>query len=108
MPMFYKSKSTGEIKRIDSKGLLLGYNKEAVYEDTSLPMSSGDAVMMTTDGILECRDSNGNAFGVSKIIKVIQKDNFNDSPLEILKEDIHKFNQAKFEDDVSVITISAN
>ena len=108
MPMFYKSKSTGEIKRIDSKGLLLGYNKEAVYEDTNLPMSSGDAVMMTTDGILECRDSNGNIFGVSKIIKVIQKDNFNDSPLEILKEDIHKFNQAKFEDDVSVITISAN
>ncbi|MCW9097655.1 MAG: response regulator [Ignavibacteriaceae bacterium] len=108
MPMFYKSKSTGEIKRIDSKGLLLGYNKESVYEDTTLPMSSGDAVMMTTDGILESRDSNGNAFGVSKIIKVIQKDNFNDSPLDILKEDIHKFNQAKFEDDVSVITISAN
>jgi phosphoserine phosphatase RsbU/P len=108
MPMFYKNKSTREIQRIDSKGLLLGYNKEAVYEDTTLQMSYGDAAIMTTDGILECRDNNGNQFGVSKIIKVIQKDSFNDSPLEILKEDIHNFNQARFEDDVSVITISAN
>ena len=108
MPMFYKNKSTGEIKRIDSKGLLLGYNKEAVYEDASMQMSSGDAVIMTTDGILECRDNKGDQFGLSKIIKVIQKENFNDTPLDILKQDIQDFNNAKFEDDVSVITISKN
>ncbi|MGB5530623.1 MAG: response regulator [Ignavibacteriaceae bacterium] len=107
MPMFYKSKSTGDIKRIDSKGLLLGYDKEAVFEDASMKMSSGDAVIMTTDGILECRDNKGNQFGLSKIIKVIQKDKFNDSPIDALKEDIYEFNQGKFEDDVSVITISA-
>jgi sigma-B regulation protein RsbU (phosphoserine phosphatase) len=108
MPMFYKKKSTREIQRIDSKGLLLGYNKEAVFDDASLQMSSGDAVIMTTDGILECRDNSGNAFGISKIIKVIQKDNFNDSPIDVLKADIYSFNQGRFEDDVSVITISAD
>ena len=59
-------------------------------------------------GLLECRDNNGDQFGLSKIIKVIQKENFNDTPLDILKQDIQDFNNAKFEDDVSVITISKN
>jgi sigma-B regulation protein RsbU (phosphoserine phosphatase) len=106
--MFYKSKSSGDIQRIDSKGLLLGYDKKADYKDASMQMSSGDAVIMTTDGILECRNNSGDQFGLSKIIKIIQKENFNDSPLDILKQEIYDFNQGKFEDDVSVITVSAN
>lgn len=108
LPMFYKNKSTGEIKRTDSKGLLLGYNLDAVYKDAELQMSSGDTILMTTDGIVDCRDNDGIQFGIGKLLKTLQKENFNDSPLNVLKEDIMNFNQEKFEDDVSVITISKN
>ena len=107
MPMFYQGKSNGEIKRIDSKGLLLGYKKESVFEDATLQMTAGDNVLMATDGIIECRNETGDQFGVGNLIKTIQKESFSTSPLETLKKDIMNFNQEKFDDDVSVITISA-
>jgi len=107
MPILYKSKSTGELKRIDSKGLLLGFNKDAVFEDANLQMNPDDFVIMTTDGMVECRNADGNQFGVSKLIKTIQKDNFIKSPIDVLRDDINNFNQLKFDDDVSVITIAA-
>ncbi len=107
MPILYRSKSTGELKRIDSKGLLLGFNKDAVFDDANLQMNPDDTVIMTTDGMVECRDVNGNQFGVSRLIKTIQKDNFVKSPIDVLRDDINNFNQLKFDDDVSVITVAA-
>jgi sigma-B regulation protein RsbU (phosphoserine phosphatase) len=85
----------------------LGYKKESVFEDATLPMTTGDNVLMTTDGVIECRDENGDQFGVGKLIRTIQKESFINSPLETLKQDITHFNQEKFDDDVSVIAISA-
>ena len=107
MPILYRSKSTGELKRIDSKGLLLGFNKDAVFDDANLQMNPDDTVIMTTDGMVECRDVDGNQFGVSRLIKTIQKDNFVKSPIDVLRDDINNFNQLKFDDDVSVITVAA-
>jgi serine phosphatase RsbU (regulator of sigma subunit) len=70
-------------------------------------MNQDDIVIMTTDGMVECRNADGKQFGVSKLIKTIQKDNFIKSPIDVLKDDISNFNQLKFDDDVSVITIVA-
>jgi sigma-B regulation protein RsbU (phosphoserine phosphatase) len=108
LPILYKNKSTGEVKRIDSKGLLLGFDKKAVFQDAVLKMSPGDTVVMTTDGIIECRDGNGNQYGVSRLLKAIRKKNFIESPLEVLKSELNDFNQVRFEDDVSVVIISAS
>lgn len=107
MPIIYKNKSNGELKRIDSKGILLGFKKDAYYEDTDIKMNAGDTVLMSTDGLLECRDGNGNQFGMSKLIKSIQKDEFFNSPIDVLKNDINIFNQLQFDDDVSVVAIAA-
>jgi len=107
MPIIYRSKSAGELKRIDSKGLLLGFNKDAVFDDANLQMNPNDTVIMTTDGMVESRDAEGNQFGVSKLIKTILKDDFIKSPIDVLRDDINNFNQLKFDDDVSVITIAA-
>ena len=107
MPIIYRSKSAGELKRIDSKGLLLGFNKDALFDDADLQMNPNDTVVMTTDGMVECRDAEGNQFGVSKLVKTILKDDFIVSPIDVLRDDINNFNQLRFDDDVSVITIAA-
>jgi sigma-B regulation protein RsbU (phosphoserine phosphatase) len=107
MPMLYKKQSNGEIIKIDSKGSLLGFNNDAVFDDVKLQMNSGDIVILSTDGMIECRNSEGKQFGLSKLVKTLQKENFSVQPITILKEDIESFNQLAFEDDVSVITISA-
>ena len=108
LPILYKNNSTGEIKRIDSRGSLLGFSNDTFFEDANLQMNSGDTVIMATDGLVECRDDNGEHFGVSKLVKSIQKDGFHDSPLNIIKNDLISFNQQKFDDDISMISITAS
>ena len=91
LPILYKNNSTGEIKRIDSRGSLLGFSNDTFFEDANIQMNSGDTVILATDGLVECRDDNGEHFGVSKLVKSIQKDGFHDSPLNVIKDDLNKF-----------------
>jgi sigma-B regulation protein RsbU (phosphoserine phosphatase) len=107
MPIIFRSQTSGELKRIDSKGLLLGFNKNAKFDDANQQMKPNDTVILSTDGMLECRDAQGNQFGVSRLIKTILKEEFIKTPIDVLRDDINNFNQLKFDDDVSVITISA-
>ncbi len=107
MPILFKNSLKGEITKIDSKGSLLGYNNDALFDDVIIKMNPGEIVILSTDGMIECRDAEGNLFGLSKLVKTIQSDNFNQAPISILKENIRSFNQFAFDDDVSVITISA-
>ncbi len=108
LPILYKNKTSGEIKRIDSRGSLLGFSKDTIFEDANLQMNSGDTVIMATDGLVESRDDNGEHFGVSKLVKSIQKDGFLDSPLNVIKNDLKIFNQQRFDDDISMISIAAS
>lgn len=107
LPILYKNNSTGEIKRIESRGSLLGFSNDTLFQDANLQLNIGDAVIMSTDGLLESRDDNGNHFGVSRLVKSIQKNEFINSPLEVIKNDLKIFNQQKFDDDISMISISA-
>jgi sigma-B regulation protein RsbU (phosphoserine phosphatase) len=106
IPILYKNSVEGTITKIESKGLLLGFNNDAVFDDVALQMNSGDIVILSTDGMIESRDAGGNQFGFGKLVKTIQKENFNLNPITLLKEDLRSFNQLTFEDDLSVITIS--
>jgi sigma-B regulation protein RsbU (phosphoserine phosphatase) len=106
IPIIYKNSVEGKITKIESKGLLLGFNNNAVFDDVELQMNSGDIVILSTDGMIESRDAGGNQFGFGKLVKTIQKENFNLNPITLLKEDLRSFNQLTFEDDLSVITIS--
>jgi serine phosphatase RsbU (regulator of sigma subunit) len=63
---------------------------------------------MSTDGLIESRDDDGNHFGVSKLVKSMQQENFIDSPMSFIKNELINFNQQKFDDDVSLISISAS
>ena len=108
LPILYKNSSTGEIKRIDSRGTLLGFSQETLFQDVSLQMGLGDNVIMSTDGLIESRDDSGNHFGVSKLVKSMQQEEFISSPINVIKNELKIFNQQKFDDDVSLISISAS
>jgi len=106
LPVLYKNNSTGEIKRIESKGSLLGFSKDTKFVDNNLKMNSGDTLLMMTDGLIECRDEKGNQFGVSKLVSSTQKDDFLDLPVETIKKELESFNQHNYDDDVSLIAVS--
>ena len=108
LPIFYKNSETGEIRSVESKGPLLGFTKDSLFTDSVIQMSFGDAVILSTDGLIESRNDNDELFGVSRLLKVVQNQEFLNSPLQVIKDNLMTFNNHKFDDDISIISISAS
>src|SRR5690606_21924578 len=104
LPILFKSGESGEVKKIQSKGMLLGFAASGNYEDVNVDLNSGDLILLVTDGIIESRGAEGNQFGAAfnELIKNIQPA---DSVIDKIKEEFAKFTGGKFEDDISLITI---
>jgi len=108
LPIFYKNSETGEIRSVESKGPLLGFTKDALFTDSVIQMSFGDTVILSTDGLIESRNDNDELFGVSRLLKVVQNQEFLKSPLQVIKDNLMTFNNHKFDDDISIVSISAS
>jgi sigma-B regulation protein RsbU (phosphoserine phosphatase) len=104
IPIIYNP-INGELVRIKSKGLLLGFAKKGEYEDAVIKLSSKDRIYLTTDGIIDSRSKNKDSFGEKRLFDLIE--NLTDSPksLEIIKEKFDQFTDSEYDDDVSLILI---
>ena len=63
----------GRISQLDSGGLPLGLMSEAQYESGEIHLSSGDALVVYSDGVSEATNLNDEEFGMERLIEVIQK-----------------------------------
>jgi len=105
LPLIYKDSVSGDVKRIQSKGMLLGFSADGNYTDQEIKLASGDIIFLTTDGIIESRNSEGIQFGTGKFNEIVQLMLPEDSPNDVLKKEFTEFTSGKFEDDISLITI---
>ncbi|MBU0559598.1 MAG: SpoIIE family protein phosphatase [Bacteroidetes bacterium] len=105
LPIIYYDGS--EASMIKSKGLLLGFSKDAGYEDVEIKLKPGDELYMITDGILESRNANSVPYENEGIIKSIKQKSDEDS-VERVKREFTEYTQGKFEDDVSLIYVKMN
>lgn len=62
---------SGRILRIEENGLVLALFPAASYTSTTLPLESGDRMLLYTDGILEAADANGNEFGYDRLSQLL-------------------------------------
>ncbi len=108
LPILYKNAETGEIKRIQSNGLLLGFAAEGNYTDVTIPLFKNDSVFLLTDGIFESRNSTGEPFGSRRLAEVISQLDEKSDPIEKIKTEFSQFTNSKFEDDISLIVIKAD
>lgn len=108
LPILYKNSSTGEIERIQSNGLLLGFAAEGNYTDVAISLRKDDCIFMLTDGIFESRNSAGEHFGLQRLTQVISEITDNTDPVEKIKSEFNLFTNNKFEDDLSLIVIKAD
>jgi len=53
----------GAVTEIAENGMLLAAVEGARYESTTLPLQSGDRLLLYTDGLLEARNAGGKLFG---------------------------------------------
>ncbi len=105
LPIIYKNGITGEVKKLQSNGLLLGFVEQGNYQDISFTFGKNDSIFMVTDGIIESRNTAGEQFGSVKLAEIIKDINSETDALEEIKKEFRLFTNDKFEDDVSLISI---
>jgi PAS domain S-box-containing protein len=91
-------------------GIVMGIIDDAEYKESRIKFSSGDMAIFYTDGITEAMNSQGELYGVKRLIEVI-RDNCLLDTNEILNKiliDISKFSQNTDQhDDITLIIIKA-
>ncbi len=107
IPIIYKP-ANGEIQRIKSKGLLLGFSKKGDYEDVIVQLKEKDRIFLTTDGLIDSRSKTHESFGEHRLFQLISELENNKNPLEAIRQSFDKFTEAEYEDDISLILIEAN
>ncbi len=103
LPILFKNSSTGKVKEIKSKGLLLGFMAEGSYEDVTVEMNENDLLFMITDGIIESRNQKGEQFGSERLIELTE--NIHEEELKAIKNNLTEFTSNKFEDDITIVSI---
>ncbi|OMP66803.1 PP2C family protein-serine/threonine phosphatase [Domibacillus epiphyticus] len=58
-PGFYYNGETGAFEELKAKGLLLGVDKKAKYREYERKVEVGDAILLMSDGVTECRTKDG-------------------------------------------------
>jgi len=91
-------------------GIVMGIIDDAEYKESRINFSSGDMAIFYTDGITEAMNSQGELYGVKRLIDVI-RGNCQAETKEIVKKilaDISKFSQSTEQhDDITLIIIKA-
>ncbi len=63
----------GELKVFEASGLLLGVDVNAQWKCATTSVSSGDRLLMYTDGVTETFDAQGEMFGRAQVLELLQK-----------------------------------
>lgn len=108
LPIFHKKYKNNSVTKIESKGLLLGFNKDSSFEDVSINLNNGDVIYIITDGIIEALNPDGMQLGTNGLMKMIEASNNTLSSITEIKNQVTSFTSGRFEDDISLVTIEAN
>ncbi len=107
LPLVYKENRTGNVTQLSTQGLLLGFSEYGNFQDVSLDLKPGDSIFMVTDGIIESRNSAGEAFGTQKFQQILKETNSHVDDFDKIKSEFEAFTECRFEDDISMIGIKS-
>jgi len=101
----------GQVERLSHKsGMALGLWDEITIDEQSLVLNPGETLLLYTDGMTDCRDPEGEAFGLDRIKTVFSKlGSFNAQQIcDHLLETLKRYQDgAKQDDDVTLVAVSA-
>jgi len=66
-------RADGSLQTLEKGGLLLGMMANVTYEEETIPLQSGDWVVMYTDGVSEAMNPEGEEFGAVRIEALIRQ-----------------------------------
>ena len=107
-PVFHFSAGNGELKQLTTPSEPMGVEKNTVYSDIDVDLSSGDILVTCTDGLLESLNENGVQYAIENLKKVILKNksaNAKDISNRV-KDDLKQYcGNAQQYDDQSILVI---
>ncbi len=75
LPLYYYNAKTRGVERIIPRGLGLGLSAEDIFEseieEKLIQYATGDVFLFVTDGITEGKQTNGDEFGETRLVKVL-------------------------------------
>jgi len=74
LPLMVFRSATGTLAKLDAKGLPIGVERDAAYEQKRLPLSPGDVLILCTDGIVEAMNEDGQQYTLGRLKTVIERD----------------------------------
>jgi sigma-B regulation protein RsbU (phosphoserine phosphatase) len=74
LPLMVYRHGTGTLAKLDAKGLPIGVEREAGYEQKRLRVQPGDMLVFCTDGIIEAMNPGGQQYTLGRLKSVIEKD----------------------------------
>ncbi|MGE0607742.1 MAG: PP2C family protein-serine/threonine phosphatase [Pirellulales bacterium] len=97
----------GEVQRLASTSLPLGVEEElAIPCAPPIPLVPGQVILMTTDGLGEARDSQGNHFGTERCLQAVRenRDKSADEIVAVLRSRVNQFTQGRPQpDDITIV-----
>lgn len=72
-PMIVYHQSTNDFEELTPKGIPVGLDKNAVYEEMELPFDKNNIYLQFTDGVPESRNRDGKIYGLEGVKKVVQQ-----------------------------------
>lgn len=100
--------SRGQTRMLDRGGAVLGVFPEWSYEEATIPLQSGDRLLLFTDGITEAADASAQEFGEQGVAEFAQT-HPGDSARELtnlLLDRVSDFCANHFQDDATLVVIA--
>ncbi len=72
-PIYFPANAPKTCKYLKVKGMPLGITRRAKYDELELNLYSGDVLVLTSDGIIEAQNKEGEMFGLKRMEQVIHK-----------------------------------
>ncbi len=74
-PLIFYDSATNQFKQSPATALPLGIMAETDFRaPETVPLASGDIVLLTTDGIYEATNPSGEQFGIDRMLELLQRD----------------------------------
>lgn len=98
----------GSHHRLDVGGSVLGVFKQQSFETDTIQLSSGDRVVLFTDGVTEAHDADKEEFGDARLLNVLQecRDHDSQGTLNQIFDTVGKFCRGNWHDDATLIVLT--
>jgi len=107
-PPFYYSKTTDSLARLEKTGMALGVEEKTTYTQATKTLTSGDFLLLFTDGVTDSHNAAGEAFGSERLEKTIFAHRADSAAVLVnaIKDALHEFTEhTPCYDDMTLIAI---